>query len=310
MPVRQIAGVLRRIDFKQVILLVLVNFIFLLLVNIRWALLLHSLGWKIPLFKLMQYRLASFGVSYFSPGPQFGGEPIQVHLLSRQHGVPLATAISSVFLDRLVDLLSNFTFLFIGCVLVLVGGLLAGWQGRVLWAVALVLLMLPAGHLLAISLNKKPLSWLLGRARSRFPFFLKIRALVFQTEEQMAGLVRAKPATLAAMIGLSALVWVGAVLEFWLCLRFLGVTATGFETVSALTAARLAFLLPLPAGLGALEASQSLSAHLLGWGPAVGIALSLVIRARDVLLALLGLGFGSFVYRSSLINSFFIKGDR
>jgi uncharacterized protein (TIRG00374 family) len=301
-PLDQIVRVIGRLRGGQILLLVAVNLAFLVLVNVRWALLLRSLGWKIPLPVLMLYRLTGFGVSYFSPGPQFGGEPVQVHLLHRQSGVPLSTAVSSVFLDRLVDLLANFTFLFIGCLVVLTGGLLDGWQGRAMWLLALVLFLLPAVHLLALSLGRQPVTWLLARFRPRRPIFQKIIRLAGQSEKQIGGLVRANPGVLAAMIGMSALVWSGAVLEFWMCLRFLGVEPSGAETISAMTAARLAFLLPLPGGLGALEASQALAARLLGWGPAVGLALSLVIRARDVFLALTGLGLGGFAYRSFLFT--------
>jgi hypothetical protein len=39
---------------------------------------------------------------------------------------------------------------------------------------------------------------------------------------------------------------------------------------------------------------------MIGWDAAAGIAVSLVIRARDIFLALLGLGFGARSYRSFL----------
>lgn len=301
-PVTQIIQVLSRLNAGQIALLVGVTLVFLLLVNARWAILLRSLGWRVPLAKLILYRLVSFSVSYSTPGPQFGGEPVQVHLLHRQNGVPLTTAISSVLLDRLVDLLANFTFLFIGSLVVLMGGLFVGWQASVMWVLSLILFLLPTLHLLALGQNRRPLGWLVGRVKSRRPIIVRVQQLICQTEEQVSCMVRTKPGVLAGMIGLSVLAWGAAILEFWLSLRFLGVSAGGVETISALTAARLAFLLPLPGGLGALEASQSLAAQLLGWGPAVGLALSLVIRARDVILALIGFGVGGFVYRAFLFR--------
>jgi uncharacterized membrane protein YbhN (UPF0104 family) len=109
--------------------------------------------------------------------------------------------------------------------------------------------------------------------------------------------VRQRPFVLAQILLLSVLAWAGALLEFWLCLRFLGSEAGLVETVSALTVARLAFLLPFPGGLGALEVSQTLAAHWLGWGAAFGLALSLVVRARDVVLAISGLVLTGHAYR-------------
>ena len=72
-------------------------------------------------------------------------------------------------------------------------------------------------------------------------------------------------------------------------LRVLGLNLTPVQTISVLTAARIAYLLPLPAGLGTLEASQVLALGALGLNPALGISLSLLIRARDVALGGFGL---------------------
>jgi hypothetical protein len=49
--------------------------------------------------------------------------------------------------------------------------------------------------------------------------------------------------------------------------------------------------------LGSLEASQVLAMGLIGVTPAAGIALSLVIRARDVLLGVSGLWLGGVLAR-------------
>jgi hypothetical protein len=45
--------------------------------------------------------------------------------------------------------------------------------------------------------------------------------------------------------------------------------------------------------LGTLEASQLLAFAAIGLNPAIGVSLSLLIRARDVLLGGLGLWWGS-----------------
>ena len=86
--------------------------------------------------------------------------------------------------------------------------------------------------------------------------------------------------------------WLLMVFEYWLALHFLGATLTPAQTIIALTAARVAILFPLPGGLGALEASQVLAMQLLGLEPAIGLSLSLLIRARDVTLGGIGLWWG------------------
>jgi glycosyltransferase 2 family protein len=317
-PLEQIAAVLSRLGAWQIAVLVLVNGVIILLLNARWWLLLRSFGQPVPLMSLVAYRLAGSAVSYFTPGPQFGGEPLQVHLLHRRQSVPLTTAVSVVFFDRLVDLLANFTFLMIGCAVIILSNLAAGWFNGAIWAASFGLFAFPLLHLGALRQGRQPASWLIawfaGRLTSWFlnrlpaggliAFLQKASEITGQSENQIAVLLRERPAVLLRMVGLSALVWSGMIFEYWLCLHFTGITANPVETLSALTAARLAFLLPFPAGLGALEASQSLAAQVLGWGAASGIALSLIIRARDITLALLGLWLGGSAYRSVLFRMF------
>ena len=303
-PFAQVTGVLGSLTGGEIAALAALNLLILVLLTLRWWMLQRSLGWPVPLGALLAYRLAGFAVSYFTPGPQFGGEPLQVHLLHSRRGVPLQTAIAAVFTDRLIDLLANFTFLVIGSVVVAFGGLVGGWAGSSMWALAVGLLLLPMGHVVALWFGRRPASaladWFAARSRRRAVVYAA--KVARDSEEMVAGLIREKPGLLLSMVGVSALVWGTVVLEFHLLLRFLGASPQFAESISALTAARLSILLPLPGGLGALEAGQSLATGLLGWGAAIGIAASLVIRARDVLLALLGLIIGSVLTHSILFR--------
>ncbi len=77
--------------------------------------------------------------------------------------------------------------------------------------------------------------------------------------------------------------------EYWLTLYFLGLPLNLGSAIIALTAARLAFLTPLPAGLGALEAGQILAMQALGAPAEVGLSASLLIRLRDLIIGGLGL---------------------
>lgn len=303
-PLVEIVKVLSRLGVGQVAALVFANLAILALLSLRWALLLRSLGHPLGLRALTAVRLAGFGVSYFTPGPQFGGEPVQVDLL-RRRGVPLPAAISSVFLDRLVDLLANFTFLAVGVVTVLASGLFAGHSGAWTWTLAPAMLIFPLAHLGALWAGRQPLTWLTGMVAKRLPRQGIDRAahLVNQSEAQISALCRSRPGTLVMVIALSGFVWLIMVLEFALTLQFLGVRGSPVEIVTALTAARLAFLLPFPGGIGAFEASQVFISQALGWGAPAGVALSLIIRARDLLLAVAGMWYGGSVYRQVMFDS-------
>ncbi|MEW5959006.1 MAG: lysylphosphatidylglycerol synthase transmembrane domain-containing protein [Chloroflexota bacterium] len=296
--------VLGRLGFWQLIALAVANSLILLSMSGRWWLILRAQGYDIPYLTLAGYRLAAFGVSYFTLGPQFGGEPLQVYLLKRHHGVPGSTAIAAVTLDKLLELLINFTFLAGGTAWILRRELWPGPTSPSLMVFTLGLLAGPALALVLLGTGRLPFT-ALGRGLERLlsgrPWPIKAGRLaafrravqvISDSEQQAADFCQQQPAALVqAWLG-SLLTWGLMIGEYWLMLRFLGAALTFDQTIVAMTAARLAILFPLPGGLGALEASQVMAMGLLGLEPAVGLSLSLLIRARDVLVGSLGLWWG------------------
>jgi uncharacterized protein (TIRG00374 family) len=296
----EVLAVLRELTVGEIAALALVNALILISFSGRWWIFLRAQGHPIGLRHLLAYRLTAFGISYFTPGPHLGGEPYQVYAVVRRHRTPLPVAIAAVTLDKLLEMLLNFSFL-VGGVLVLLlhrRGL-APWLEQQLTLYALLLLALPAGLLAGLALGRRPLSALLGlldRLAQHRPGGVFIppnwQNAVRRSEEQTGLLCRRHPRALLAAAGVSVLSWIGLIGEFWLLTRVLGLQLTVIDAATALVAARIAILLPLPAGLGALEASQALAMQSLGLDPGIGVAISLLLRARDVLLALLGLWIG------------------
>jgi uncharacterized membrane protein YbhN (UPF0104 family) len=97
------------------------------------------------------------------------------------------------------------------------------------------------------------------------------------------------PRTILQASLVSGLLWLALIGEYWLATRLLGLQLNLVQVLSALVAARLAFLTPLPGGVGALEASQVPALEALGLPGVYGLSLSLLLRGRDLLLAGIGL---------------------
>jgi hypothetical protein len=97
-----------------------------------------------------------------------------------------------------------------------------------------------------------------------------------------------KPALLYALI-LSLLVWVLIMFEMWLVLGFFDIRLQFNELVLILVAMRLALLLPLPGGIGTLEASVFWSFQILQLAPATALAVIAIMRLRDALVLVAGL---------------------
>jgi uncharacterized protein (TIRG00374 family) len=294
---------LRQLQPWQLALLAGVNLLVLATFSARWWLLLHAQGYDVPYFSLMGYRLVTFAVSYFTPGPHFGGEPLQVYLVTARHQVPVSASLTAVVMDKLLEMLANFTFLALGSLLLAHELALPGaLEGQVM-AVGFVLLLLPMAFLAALAVGRHPVSGLLlkgdqiwraltgrrDRAAQGMPESAVYRT-IRQSEDLGGGLCREHPRVLLVALAASAVSWLAIIGEFWLMTGILGLGLTLSQALMALVAARVAILLPLPAALGALEASQAFAMSQLGLTPAAGISLSILIRARDVLLGLAGLG--------------------
>ncbi len=291
-------GVLQRLRLDELVGLALANGVVLLTLNGRWWLTLYGQGHKLPFWRLLGYRLAAFGLSYVTPGPHFGGEPLQVYFVEKGEGVARETAVAAVTLDKLLELFINFTFLLLGVIVIIQWRAAPGLLGqRAVWAAG-VLFAVPLGMLMALWGGKRPLTSLLHGSKALWQrlggseSYGRLLAVVERSEQQMTRFCRQTPGLLLAALLLSLVSWLAMLAEYWLMVSFLGTTLTLLQLVVTLTAARIAILLLIPGAVGALEASQLLAFQAVGLDPAVGISASLLIRARDVVLAALGLWWG------------------
>lgn len=300
---------LQQLKLWQMGVLVLLNLLVLVLLTGRWWLILWGLGHKLPFGLTLGHRLAAFGVSYLTPGPQFGGEVVQVALVEKVHGVARTTAVSSVALDKTLELLVNFSFLALGVVVVVQTSFFEGGLNKIV-VFALTLLSFPVFYLVALWRGRQPIAGFMrvvlplfnGRLAWQKTFESATRGMA-QSEEQAGQFCHQAPAFLAAAFLVSVLGWLVMVLEFAAMLTFLGAGVSFAEAIMVLTAVRFAFLLPLPGGLGTVEAAMVLALTQLGLNPAVGLSASLLIRGRDVLLALAGLWWGSAFLRRTVSQS-------
>lgn len=294
-PLTAVLETVRDLTWRQVGTLVVLNGVALVWLTGRWWLMLWGMGWRLPLAMAVSHRLAAFGVSYFTPGPHFGGEPVQVLLAEKVHGVPRRTAVSAVSLDKSLELLVNFGFLLFGVLVTLRAGLLRSGVGEEAIGISVGLLLVPVGYLTAIWGGRRPLSGAFGLMQpvgKRWGWYGTAVNALTASEEQAHQLCRRSPRLFALALLFSAASWLVLLLEYGLMLTFLGAALSPVQIIVALTAMRLAYLLPLPGGLGALEASQVFALELLGADPAIGLSASLLIRGRDVALGLVGLWWG------------------
>ncbi len=281
--------------WEGIVVLLAVRVTIITVLSSRWRLFLSAYGYLTRLRSMVSYSLVGFGLSYFTPGPQWGGEPAQVQLVRTREQVSTPHAVASLGLDRLLAAISQGSLLAVGLVLVVVGdyGGDFGWRGL---APVVALVGLPLAYMTAIWRGRRPLSRLLERVRR--DRFESLTATVSDMEEQVSDLCRNQAGVFWRGVILSFVIWpILLGLEFWLAVYFLGATVTIPEVVIVVAASRIAMFTPIPAGVGVLEASQLFAMEVIGLSPAFAVALSLLVRARDVAAGATGLIIGLIYWR-------------
>lgn len=285
-PLTDIWGAFRKLHIWQILALLALNVIIYILVTLRWWLIVRAEKRDVSFFHLLATRVAVFGVSYFTLGPQVGGEPLQVLVLQRNYGMTYTRATSTVVMDKLLEFLANFVLLGVGLVAIVRADIFSVTENNPLANLVglIILLAWPPIHIILLYHGKYPVSAVLRKfSNNKFVRFVA-------ASERMAGtFCRRHLWMLISAIFVSMFVALGMVMEFFCITLFIGIHLSFWQIIAVWMAGWLAFLVPLPGGLGALEASQVFAFGAFGVSAALAIGVTLLIRARDLLIGGVGL---------------------
>ena len=289
-PLTEIWAAFRGLQLWEIAVLLAVNAMLYGLVTLRWWLIVRADAKHIPYLPLLGVRVSVFGVSYFTLGPQVGGEPLQVLFLQQKYGLTYTRATASVLMDKILEFLINFMMLALGLTAVFRAGVLTETNSSFSWELIglLVLVLWPPTHIVLLYHRKYPLTTLV-QAIPFIPKNAKATRFVRVAEWLAGNFCRRHLPNLLGALGVSLLAGAGMVGEYALMTSFLGIRLPFWNTVAAWAAGWMAFLMPLPGGLGAVEASQVFILGRFGIRSAAAISLVLLMRGRDLLIGGLGL---------------------
>lgn len=258
------------------------------LATYRWQLLGKSVGCRLDLWPLFLVRMGGQTISFITPGPQFGGEPAQIYWLVTRFGVSMKHAVLALGLDRLYELWVNFLVLLAGLIIVL-----KSFQ----WAADTFLIQTPFAVLLIVALLILPL--LAYRFREVIQEKITITLNNYLAKSASGKLDTALDSDAlgskfslsrvhAIAFGVSLLVWVGIFFELQLVAYILDIKLSLIEIMTLLCFIRLAMLLPLPGGIGSIEAAIILFFQLLSLDITLAFSVIALCRLRDVVLLATG----------------------
>ena len=141
-------------------LILFVDLIIYLFVTARWWFIVQAENKNISYLPMIGVRVSVFGISYFTIGPQVGGEPLQVIYLQRKYGLTYTRAASTVVMDKLLELLANFILLVFGLTGIVQAGILSrnGSPPLVSLIVLSALVAWPLIHIILLYKKIYPLS--------------------------------------------------------------------------------------------------------------------------------------------------------
>lgn len=305
LPVNEILNNLKRLHAHDYFILFSANLIIIFIFNFRWLVLSRAIQAPVKFFQLLFIRQAGQTISFITPGPQFGGEPLQIFWLWRNSQLPLHKALLSLGLDRFYELWVNFSVLVLG-VLLLLGSsanTTANWN-TILFALIAVLALLTV---FAALVFKQPL-WIVHRFNKvthswqahRYLRHIKTQWNLLGEELRICLQYQRKRLLYAAL--LSALGWIGLIAELQLILWLTDtpLPLTGFLLL--FVALRLALLLPLPGGIGTMEAAVFWTFHYLALPMESALATIALMRVRDLAVLVFGFGCLGFIKKRTATN--------
>ncbi|WP_020481337.1 lysylphosphatidylglycerol synthase transmembrane domain-containing protein [Methylomonas sp. MK1] len=293
LPLAAITRSIEALSISQWLAWIGLNLAIILVAAQRWWMLSNLLKLPVGIGQLLMIRQAGQAVSFITPGPQFGGEPLQIFWLYKRCHLPLHGALLTLGLDRFYELWINFSILVLAVLLLLVSpvGAVTNWRE---------ILLVLAGILLALSLFgwfilKRPervLAWL-NRLARRWQHHPRLQHIEMHwqrlSSDLKAAVASGKPALCKAFL-FSLCGWAGLLLELWLLLGVFDLALDMSTFLVILVAMRLSFLLPLPGGIGSLEAALFWAFQYLSLPADAAIGLIALMRLRDAIILIGGLG--------------------
>lgn len=245
-------------------------------------------------YRLWKVRMIGTAFNIITPLASMGGEPVKVALLKKQHGVGYLDGTTSLVLEHTINTVALVVFLMAGLAIMLdtenlpPSYRLAATAGLVLFATAIALFFLVQRFKVFSRAGTRVTR---GWAGVRLATFF---ARVHDVEERLNEFYSGHRGRVAWTSVLTFASWVLGAVEVYYALAFLGHPVTFAEAWVIEAAAMLvrSVMFFIPASLGTQEGAFVLVTAAITGSPALGLAVALLRRFREIVWVGWGLGLG------------------
>jgi len=256
----------------------------------RWSAVLKYQGLKVPFLLLLRYRIIGTAISYLTPAARVGGEPVRGFLLKKKLGIKAGHTYSSVLIEMSLGMSIDAVLMSVILIsMLLFFALPKQVAGFALTISLLAILFLVVFYSTLIS-RLGPISFIFRVFSSliRLRFFKELTGKIATVEDSMVEFLRLRKKGVVQAVLVSMLSWPVTFLQYKLALLSIGFEASVTIILLSIIATSIVAIIPIPAAFGVQEAGY-FSVFSLIAVPSVGIALSLIIRFKDLLATLTGL---------------------
>jgi glycosyltransferase 2 family protein len=271
-----------------------------------WLMTLRSLPQRaLWIFRFWMVRMVGEAVNNATPLAGMGGEPVKAAILNRAYGIGYGDGFASIVLARTTFVIGLVPFLLIGFALLLFEpGLSAGFK----WAAGVGLVGLSAGigaffAIQRLRLTSRTGGWF-AQVLSR-PGLRTVFEKVGEFEGRLVDFYRHSPGRFMSTVMLSFINWTLGAVEVWIAFYLLGAPVTFAEAWIIEALVQLvrvgAFFVPL--AIGTQEGAFTVTIGALTGNPALGVAVAVLRRFRELVVLSAGLLMGPLIFGRSAMTS-------
>tara|TARA_Y100000310_G_scaffold345782_1_gene469820 strand:+ start:16346 stop:17278 length:933 start_codon:yes stop_codon:yes gene_type:complete len=280
----------KKFSLVYLVLFVLATTLLHIINSLRWAAVLKYQGVKVPFLLLLRYKLIGTAVNYLTPAARLGGEPVRGYLLKKKLSLKSKQAYSSILIEMSLGMSIDTLFISV----ILIAMLLFFTLPNQIVGFALTLSLLATLLLIIFysTLIKRlgPFSFIFRFFSSfiRTRFLRKLAGKIVSIEDSMIEFLHFRRKGVIQAIFISMLSWPVTFLQYKFALLSIGFDASITIILLSIIATSFAAIIPIPAAFGVQEAGH-FSVFSLVAAANVGIALSILIRFKDLISTLIGL---------------------
>ena len=269
--------------FWQGVIVFILTLLILMVGNWKWKEILKGEKVEVSFLHLLKAYLIGFSVMFLAPILLSLGDILRIYNLKRKTQTPWLKATASVIIDRVLEWTVNLVVVFFG-IIVLLYKIGFSSQNLIIFGGLFLVFVIWISLFYFKTLKRKSMIKLFGRF-----FNGRLHEELFGIEKEIFNFFRLENKSMWKALALSFLRGAFMYLRTWFLIIFLGKQISALSSLSILGFTYLAAMIPIPTALGSHEAIQTFAFNSLGLGVFSATAFTMIIRAAELLFALIGI---------------------